>query len=240
VTYVNGMGALGCSGSCSGCDERGRCGVSGLRGLSGDSSAVKVEESVKGSSSFREFTAGKPGSYEIGFRVEAVPFNQKKTTYFDRATWERAMRQAGATNVTVTNVRFTGSTDPRTQNWADDALKYLTGQDADQGNLVADLHYIVSLDIADTGAGMNGLGAWPGWVIGVTVLAAIAGTIALINGLSGHNIIVELLEAIGKGVFKLAAGAAGGGLVIIAALALGALMLKKSGGKISTKWFSGG
>jgi hypothetical protein len=195
------------------------------------------------------FQRGVPGVYSVGVMIQAVPFNTPTRSLHYPDTWKQAFAQQGITNVIVEKVAM-GSpfyTDARSANWAQDALYNLVGQETPNENMIADMHFVITLRVTDLppGAGMGDLGALPAWAAGAIVLAVIATVIGIITALTGHKIITEFVDQLaqgakivlteaGKGVAGLGVGVA----VAVALVGLGLMVFKKSGARVSTSKFS--
>jgi len=193
-----------------------------------------------------EFRSDKPGVYEIVVTIVGVPLTEQKTSFFDKSEWTAAFQRAGV-NATADKIRFISSTNPRS-----------TGGPLDYGGWgtpIADVQYGITLSYYGPGGGLkghDGMGMGAVQIGGGAVLAIIGITVVaslLYYAFSGRDMIVDLVRYLGnvvrdvikEGVIKPLGDI---GIGVLVPFAIGAIilvyLLKKSGGRISTKYFSAG
>lgn len=199
------------------------------------------------SSAFRD---GRPGTYEVAVTVEAVPLESAVTPFFDPSRWTTALTSAGI-NGRVTAVKYAGSSNYRSTNWASDYIDEILGRGG-TARQIADVRYQLTVILDQqsnvapqgmtSGSGVGGLGLAPA-AVGVIVLGALAAAFTAISYFTGKNVLIDSVKAIGtavgSGVAEIGSGL-GKALVPIALVAVGLILVlgSKSGGR-ATKGIRG-
>lgn len=184
------------------------------------------------------FQAGRPGTYVVRMRAESVPLDNPWTETLNPSEFTSQLQSRGI-DATVLGARFIGSGPATSTNWALDTIDDLFGRSSGTKRAVADRTYEFTVRInAPRSSGVAGMGAVPGVVVGVAVLAGIAIILSAINHWTGVNVVTEFVKSLGSGVGGALSESAVPLLVFAAAAAAGIFLLRKSGARVRTSKFS--